>query len=173
MDTYYTIEEKYLQAVDEIAYGEAPKGLQLLNEIIANDPFYARAHYQLGMIYYYNVKDYQTAGFHFKTCCELEPSFPDVYYHYLHLVVFLNMNNKVLEIAQKALAIPGVGASAIHNLTGLYYEKNRNWTNALKYYRDAFFEVTGKTEREHIEASIERVKMKMRESSYYQYNLAD
>jgi tetratricopeptide (TPR) repeat protein len=87
MDTYYTIEEKYLQAVDELSFGETPKALNLLNAIIADDATYARAHHQLGKIYYYDLKDYQTAGFHFKTCMELEPLFPDNYFHYLSLVV--------------------------------------------------------------------------------------
>ena len=88
MDIYLTIEEKYLQALDELWYGEPPKALQLLNEIIANDPLYARAHYQLGKIYYYEISDYLAAGYHFKTCAELEPQFPDVYFHYLRLLLF-------------------------------------------------------------------------------------
>jgi hypothetical protein len=58
MDTYYIIEEKYLQAVNEASYGETPKGLKLFKEIIDNDPFYARAHYQLGKIYYYEIQDW-------------------------------------------------------------------------------------------------------------------
>ena len=85
MNTYYTIEEKYLKAVEEVNFGSTPNGLQLLREIIENDPLYARAHYQLGKIYYYELDDYQTAGYHFKTCMELEPSFPDNYFHYLDL----------------------------------------------------------------------------------------
>lgn len=49
MDTYYTIDEKYLQAVEEYQYGESPKSLQLLNEIIAADPLYARAYFSWGL----------------------------------------------------------------------------------------------------------------------------
>jgi tetratricopeptide (TPR) repeat protein len=173
MDTYYTIEEKYLQAVDEINYGENPKGLKLLNEIISNDPLHARAHYQLGKIFYYEIKDYQAAGYHFKTCAELEPSFPDVYHHYLHLIVFLNMDKKVNEVATKALAIPGVSAAAIHNLLGLYAEKNKNWTIAINEYQSAFIEVIDKKHQEDIETSIERVKQKMQHNSSYRYYLAD
>lgn len=95
MDIYLTIEEKYLHAIDELSYGHRPKALQLLNEIITDDPFYARAHYQLGKLYYYEINDYQSAGYHFKTCAELEPLFPDVYYHYLSLLVFLNMEKQI------------------------------------------------------------------------------
>ncbi|MHB8206203.1 hypothetical protein [Mucilaginibacter sp.] len=173
MDAYYTIEEKYLQAVDEINYGENPKGLKLLNEIISNDPLHARAHYQLGKIFYYEIKDYQAAGYHFKTCAELEPSFPDVYYHYLHLIVFLNMDKKVSEVAVKALTIPGVSAAAIHNLLGLFAEKNKSWTVAINEYQSAFIEVIDKKQQDDIEISIERVKQKMQHNNSYRYYLAD
>ena len=73
MDIYLTIEEKYLKAVDHLNYGKITKALKLLNAIIADEPFYARAHYQLGKLYYFEINDYQAAGYHFKTCVELEP----------------------------------------------------------------------------------------------------
>jgi tetratricopeptide (TPR) repeat protein len=171
MDTYYTIDEKYLQAVDELCFGETPKALQLLNEIINNDPLYARAHYQLGKIYYYDVLDYQTAGYHFKTCMELEPSFPDIYFHYLHLVVFLNMEKQVNHIVAQALTTPGVNAAAIHNLLGLFFEKNKYWAKALAAYHKALIEVTTKELQETVEESVERVKEKMQQRNVYQYHL--
>jgi tetratricopeptide (TPR) repeat protein len=170
MDTYYTIEEKYLQAIEEVSYGETPKGLQLLNEIVNNDPFYARAHFQLGKIYYYELKDYQTAGYHFKACMELEPTFPDNYFYYLSLVVFLNMEKQVNIIAEKALSTPGVDAADIFELQGLFYEKGRNWTKALDAYRKAFLEVTCKDQKDQIEESLERVKLKSLRSNIYQYH---
>jgi len=173
MDTYYTIEEKYLQAVDEVCFGEIPKGLKLLNEIICNDLFYARAHYQVGKIYYYEIKDYQTAGFHFKTCLELEPSFPDVYFHFMHLVVFMNMEKQVFDIATKALTTQGVNSADIYDLQALFFEKNKNWVKALASYRNAFIEVTDKKQKEYIEDSIERVSEKIRKYKAYQYILTE
>src|ERR1041385_4693644 len=140
MDIYLTIEEKYLQALDELWYGEPPKALQLLNEIIANDPLYARAHYQLGKIYYYEISDYQAAGYHFKTCAELEPLFPDVYYHYLRLLVFLNMEKQFRLVSGKALKIAGVNCASIYNLIGLFAEKKREWADAIEAYRNALLE---------------------------------
>lgn len=173
MDTYFTIEEKYLQAVEEVCYGETPKGLQLLNDIISNDPFYARAHYQLGKIYYYEIKDYQTAGYHFKTCMELEPYFPDVYFHFLQLVVFMNMEKQVSIIVAKALVTTGVNSAAIFDLQGLFFEKNKNWVKALNAYKKAFFEVTDKKQKENIEESMQRVNEKLQKSKAYQYDLAE
>jgi len=171
METYYTIEEKYLQAVEEVSYGETPKGLQLLNEIINNDPLYARAHFQLAKIYYYEIKDYQTAGYHFKTCMELEPLFPDNYIHYLTLVVFLNMEKQVNIISQKALTIPGINAASIYDLLGLFFEKNKHWNKALNAYQQAFMDVTGKDLKKEIETSLSRVNEKINKGITYQYHL--
>src|SRR6185503_6050416 len=173
MDTYFTIEEKYLQAVDEATYGELPKGLQLLKEIIENDPFYARAHFQLGKIYYYKIGDYQTAGFHFKTCMEIEPSFPDVYFDYMALVVFLTMEKQVHLVAEKALTLPGVVAADIYDFLGLFYEKNKNWTKALAEYRRAYAEVTDNKLMEGINESISRVKGKVMLTKAFQYHLTE
>ena len=173
MDTYYTIEEKYLQAVEEVSYGESPKALKLFNEIVTNDPLYARAHFQLATIYYYEVKEYQTAGYHFKTCMELEPTFPDNYFHYLDLLVFLNMEKQVNIIAKQALNTAGVNAAAIYNLLGLFFEKNKNWAKALAAYQQSFLEVTHKKQKEDVEDSIERVKEKMQRGNAYQYHLTE
>jgi len=173
MNTYYTIEEKYLQAIDKISYGKTPKALKLLNEIISNDPLYARAHHQLGMIYYYEIKDYQTAGYHFKTCMELEPSFPDNYSHYLDLLVFLNMEKLVNAISAKALNTQGVDAAGIYDLLGLFYEKNKQWTKALEAYQKAFMEVTENNEKVDIELSLKRVKSKMKQTLAYTYQITE
>lgn len=172
MDIYLTIEEKYLQAMDELWYGETPKGLQLMNEIIADDPFYAKAHYQLGTLYYYSVKDYQAAGYHFKTCIELAPDFPDVYYHYLHLLVFLKMGKAIQLVKERALKIPGVNTAAVYNLVALFAEKQKDWDSAIDAYREALLDSTCKTERGSLEESIERVKSKRKQSKKYNYELS-
>ncbi|HWZ04082.1 MAG TPA: tetratricopeptide repeat protein [Mucilaginibacter sp.] len=171
MDTYYTIEEKYLQAVEEVNYGESPKAFQLLKEIIDNDPLYARAHFQLGKIYYYEIRDYQTAGYHFKTCMDLEPSFPDNYFHYLSLVVFLRMEKQANHIIEKALEVPGVNISSIYELQGLFFEKSKNFSKALNAYQRASVEVTTKDHSDTIEESLDRVKEKIRRGVVYQYQL--
>jgi len=173
MDIYLTIEEKYLQAVNELSYGETPKALQLLNAIISDEPFYARAHFQLGKLYYYEMNDYQTAGYHFKTCVELEPTYPDVYAHYLHLLVFLNMEKQVNLVKVKALAVPGVCAACVYELEGLMAEKKKDFTAALEAYRKGSLEATCKVERGNLEQSIERVKAKKRQTKKYNYMVSE
>lgn len=172
MDRYYTIEEKYLQAVEELNYGETPKSLQLLNEILANEPLYFRAHFQIGKLYYYDLKDYNAAGYHFKLCTELEPSFPDVYYHYVKLLVFLNKQSTLSKVADQALTIPGVDTADIYQSVALCYENNRKWEQAIVHYTEALMQVTNNQQKTYLEESLERVKFKMDKSKTYVYQLS-
>lgn len=173
MDTFYTIEEKYLQAVEERYYGEMPKSLQLLNDIIQTDPLYARAHYQLGLIYYYNMADYQTAGYHLKLCAELEPQFPDVYIPYLQLLVFLNMAAQAGAVSQKALQVPGVDHAAVYKQLGLLAEKSGNWTQASGMFRKALLAASNKKQVDNLEESLERIALKVKSTRGYTYSLAE
>lgn len=173
MDTYYTIEEKYLQAVEELNYGKTPKSLQLLNDIIQTEPLYARAHYQLGLIYYYDIKDYQTAGYHLKLCVELDPLFPDVYIPYLELLVFLNKQNLIENVSKKALQIPGIDCSGIYERIGLMAEKNNNWHTATEMYKKALLTSHNKKQLDNMQENIERVVLKIRSTGLYAYSLIE
>jgi len=171
MDTYYTIEEKYLQAVEEMNYGEAPKSLKLLNEILSDEPLYVRAHFQIGKLYYYDLKDYKAAGYHFKLCTELEPSFPDVYYHYIKLLGFLNMDKQLTVVANNALKIAGVYTASVYNQMGLSCENGRKWNQAIAFYNEALMQVTDKHLKDELEENLERIKFKMNKSKVYNYQI--
>jgi tetratricopeptide (TPR) repeat protein len=173
MDTYYTIEEKYLKAVDKLNYGSTPKSLRMLNDIINTEPTYARAHYQLGLIYYYNMQDYQTAGYHLKLCTELEPAFPDVYEHYLGLLVFLNKGNMLEMVSANALQVPGVDHADVYRLLGMFAEKSNKWAEAAGFYRKALLSARMKKQMEDLQENIERIELKIRSVSAYAYNLAE
>ncbi len=137
MDIFTTVEEKYLQAIEELKWGELPKAHQYFNEIIAFDPEYARAYYQLGNFNHYHFKNYQSAGYYYKRCIEIEADFPEVYEPYLKLVITLNMHKLVKQVAEQALAIPGVCAANIYESLGLYAEQQQDFKSAENYFKKA------------------------------------
>ncbi len=172
MDIFYTIEEKYLQAVEEYRYGESPKCLQLLNEIMAAEPGYARAWYLAGQIHYQYLNDYQQAGYCFKTCNELEPTFPDVYEPYIKLLAFLNMDKHLIVVKQLALKTPGVDHAVIWNLLGQYAERHLNLPEARICYEKAYVKAIDTEQMKEIESSLERVAAKQARKAAYQYSLS-
>ncbi len=161
MDILYTVEEKYLQAVDELNYGELPKALHLFNEIINFDPGYARAYYQLGYLYYYQFKDYQAAGYYFKKCIELEAAFPEVYEHYLKLLITLKMHKSVSHIAESALEVPGVCKANIYESLGLYAEELQNFDLAKVQYTLASLATSCQTDHTTYEEHLKRLTHKL------------
>jgi len=172
MNTYYTTDEKYLKAVEKYYYGKTPKSLQLLNDIIAADPQYARAYFQLGKIYFYELKDYQQAGYCFKTCNELDAAFPDVYYHYMRLLSFLNMTKTMNSVKEKALQTPGVEHAGIWEILALNAEKNNDLALARSCYEKAFEIVTSSKRMENIQDGLNRIEEKQQRKKAYLYSLS-
>ncbi len=169
MDILYTVEEKYLQAIEELNYGELPKALHLFNEIINADPEYARAYYQLGCFYHYQFKDYQTAGYHYKKCIDLEPTFPDVYEHYLKLVVTLEMHKLINIIADKAIAVPGVSKASIHESLGLYEERQQRFVEAAVHYKKAALSTASQSDHNLFNDHLKRITDKQKSSQQMVY----
>ena len=160
MDILYTVEEKYLQAIEELQYGELPKALHYFHEIINSDPEYARAYYQLGCFYQYQFKNFQTAGYYYKKCIELEAEFPDVYEHYLKLVIDLKMHKSIHHIAEQALATPGVCKADIYECLGLYAEEQQNFVMAKEQYKLAALATSCQTDHDLFNGHLKRISDK-------------
>lgn len=171
MDIYTTVEEKYLQAIEELHWGELPQALQYFNEIIVFDPDYARAYFQLGHIYQTRFKDYKTAGYYYKRCIELDPDFPEVYKPYLKLVITLKMNKLVKQVAEKALLVPGVNESHIYECLGLYAEQQQHFIEAANYFKKAELFNAVQEEQSTLREHQTRIKSKMNSTKVMIYDL--
>lgn len=171
MDIYCTVEERYVQAVEELKYGETARALQLFNELIVADASYARAYYQLGIINYYHIRDYHAAGYFFSKCIEIEANFPDVYHDFIKLLVFLNMEMKAKSTAFKALLVPGINHWLIYKQLGLLEEKNQKYNAALSYYKKAYNYSLDKEDAEDSKEDIERVGDKISSGAKFVYSL--
>lgn len=137
MDIFTTVEDKYLQAIEELNWGELPKAHQYFNELIAFDPEYARAYYQLGNFNHYHFKNYQSAGYYYKRCIEIDADFPEVYEPYLKLVITLKLHKLIKQVAAQALTVPGVCEANIYESLGLYSERQQDFKSAESYFKKA------------------------------------
>jgi tetratricopeptide (TPR) repeat protein len=170
MEIYYSVDERYLHALNELDY-DLPAALQLFNQIVTDEPGYARAHYQLGKLYFYQLSDYQAAGYHFKLSLEADPSFPDTYYHYFKLAILLKKYNLAMKLKDAALQTAGVCASCIYALSGKMAEQQGNWNKALADYSLSLSAAIDKDDLENSTEALERVKLKQEKLKRYQYHL--
>lgn len=171
MDIYTTVEEKYLQAVEELHYGELPKALQYFNAIIAFDDEYARAYFQIGKLYHYHFKDFKAAGYYYNRSIELDAAFPETYEPYLELVVTLKMNKLVKQVAEKASQVPGVDQSVIFKQLGLHAEQQQQFTEAFNYFRKAELLNAVQEEQNTLQEHLKRIKTKINSQKTMIYDL--
>jgi len=171
MDILYTVEEKYLQAMEELNYGETPKALYLLREIIKEDDTYGRAYYSIGVIYHYYLKDYNAAGYYYKTSMVLEMQIPDLYEDYLKLLVILQLHKTIAQVAELALKVPGVNLTAIYETLGLYEEQRQDFALAKQHYQKAALLAVVDKEHNLLQDHLKRVstKIKAKQQMVYAY----
>lgn len=160
MDILYTTEEKYLEALEELNYGEPQKALHLFNEIINTDPEYARVYFHLGNIYQYEFKNYQTAGYYYKKCIAMEPEFPDTYLPYLRLLTVLELPKLANQIFNTALQVKGVQKSHIYEQMGKYAEQEKRWDTAYQFYTEAILNSTANDDKSSLQENLQRIKDK-------------
>lgn len=171
MDILYTVEEKYLQAMDELNYGETPKAMHLLKELVAKDDTYGRAHYGLATIYHYYIKDYKAAGYYYQTAMDLEETFPDLYEDYLKLLVTLQLHKKIEQVSAKALEVPGINLARIYEMIGVYEEQRQNFALAKQHYQKAALITVVDNEHDLLQGHLKRVsgKLKAKQQMVYAY----
>jgi tetratricopeptide (TPR) repeat protein len=169
MDILYTVEEKYLQAIEELYYGELPKALHLFHEIIKADAAYARAYYRLGNLYQYEFKDYPSAGYYYQQCIAIDPAFPDVYEHYLKLLVTLNKHKMIAAIAEQAFGIAGVCQWQLHEVLGAYAETQQDFAKAQSHYEQAGLMSICSTAHQTFQEHVKRVRAKQQHKQPWVY----
>lgn len=168
-ELFYTIEEKYIVAWNEACYGESAKAKIMAEQILDEDPGYARAHYLLGHLYYYELADFVKAKAHFEMAIGFEPALPWTYEVYLKMLVHLKRSKEALQLAAKALDVPGVCPACINKHIGHLYEKTGEFKLAIQYYREAKHACSNCCDEDALNNSLQRTERKLRSTRAFQY----
>jgi tetratricopeptide (TPR) repeat protein len=171
MNIYYTIDEKYLKAIEKIYYN-TPKAKLLLEEIVEMEPGYGKAHFHLGSIYYDYLAEYTLAVRHFDLALKFAPEFPEAYHKYLCVLNDLEDHATLLKLSEKALKVRGICKSCVYHEVGLSYEKNRLWEKALENYKEAYMHAVTEYDMERNEKDMARVMSKAKSTRKVRYVLA-
>jgi tetratricopeptide (TPR) repeat protein len=154
MDVNFRLEEMLDNADHLIREGRIDDAVNLLNEIIMEDPLYGKAHNHLGYVYETKVKDYLKAAEHYKICLQSAPDYTPVYYNYSILLSMLKRFDEQKLLLEKALLVPGINKATIMNEFAILYEGLEQWEKAIEAYREV---VRSTFDNKVIDAAIESV----------------
>lgn len=172
MNIYYTIEEKYLKAIQKFSFGNSPKAKILLEEILEDEPSYGKAHCLLGCIYYFDLSEYGLAKKHFDLALEFSPQYPDTYYNYMVMLLDLDQKELLVQLAQSALKVHGISKAEVYFYLGQIHEKEKKWELAIQYYRKAFHHSICNEDMYRFQKDMGRIEKKMNSLKKWTYTIS-
>jgi tetratricopeptide (TPR) repeat protein len=135
MKTENNIESKFLRAHELVELGETWSAKHLLEEIVMEEPAYARAHYLLGWIYFDRLANYKKAEMHFKLCKKYDSLFPHNYMVYAELLAIQNKMEELMVLVSDAVTIPGIDKAFMYHKMAYAQEGRGHYSEALSYIR--------------------------------------
>ncbi len=148
-------EELLDQADLLIKEGKLNDALEVLNEILSDDPLFGKAHNHLGYIYETKIRDYVKAEEHYKICLKTNPDYAAAYYNASILFSTLKKYEELKALLTKAESVPGINISTINNEWGIMYEALGDYNKAIEYYKKV---VTGTYDNKTLDIAMESVK---------------
>lgn len=153
--------EKYVidaeRAFEEQLYLE---GKSHLEEALALEPGYGKAHNHMGWLYLFHLKEYEKAERHLKLALKYSPNYSAPYIHMSHLLFDTGRLDEHENLMIRALDVPGVQKSFAYNEFGRLNEVRGNYRIATRYYGKAIRWSLDDQEIQVFKDNIRRVRSK-------------
>jgi tetratricopeptide (TPR) repeat protein len=156
----HSYEQYVLDAENAFAQGLYQEGKAYLDNAIAEEPTYGKAHNHLGWYYMFHQVDYAQAEVHLKLALKYAKQYSAPYIHMITLLFEAKRLDEHEKLVAKAMYVPGVSKSFLYNEIGRYHEVTGKITKAIRYYRMAIRWSFDKEEIEIIRENISRAKSK-------------
>ena len=102
------VENLFLEVGKAIDERNISGAKELLEEILAIDPGYGRAHNHLGWIYETKIKDFERAKRHYELALKFcKGDYPIVYVNYSYLLIEFGYLEEAEKIIDEGLRVPG------------------------------------------------------------------
>jgi len=154
-------DEMFFRADRLIKAGEIVQAIEMLNEIIHEQPDYGKAHNHLGWVYETQYKDYPRAEKHYIAALNFEPTYPGVYLNYAVLLSTLGRFQELQILLEKALAIKGINKASVYNEYGIMHEVQGNFEEAIAAYRKSIQYSLREKEIKLYGTAIQRCELKL------------
>jgi tetratricopeptide (TPR) repeat protein len=118
-----------------IKEGYIDDAVNILNDILLDDPLFGKAHNQLGYIYETKIHDYTRALQHYDICLKTDPDYCAAYYNAAILYSSLKQYKELEALLKKAEDVKGIDIAIINNEWAIMYEAKGEYNKAITYYK--------------------------------------
>ncbi len=160
MNILYSTDEKFIKIYNLLQWGKCIKAKRMLEEILEEEPDHGRAHYEMGMIYFGELINYEMAEFHFKLAIRFCPAEVFAYYAYQKLLFQQSRHEELIQFSDKALEVKSIYKPLIFKHLAACYEEQQKFRKAISSYEKGMLHALNDYEFEQFKKMIERVKSK-------------
>jgi tetratricopeptide (TPR) repeat protein len=98
----------------------------------------------------------------FTKAIRFDPLCPELYYDFAELLILIEKYTEAIAVLNKGFEIPGIEKEKLLRLSGLVYEKQQNYDQAISYYTDGIIQSMSETSIKKLQSDIQRCMLKKR-----------
>jgi predicted Zn-dependent protease len=153
--------EKYLKEAEGLIYdNKVNEGLQVLNDLLYDEPGYGYLHNYLGWAYMYYTADVAKAELHLKFAIRFDGEYSAPYIHLGNLYIRANRLAEAIEYLERGVQKPNASRATFWESIGQAYELKGEFTKAIKAYREATLASVAAHEITNFTESVKRCRKK-------------
>ena len=136
------------------------EGKGYLENALAEEPTYGKAHNHLGWFYLFHMDDVERAEVHLRLALKYARQYSAPYIHMIELLFNTERLDEHAKLVAEAMKVPGVGKAFLYNEMGRNAEMKGRITDAIKCYKLAIRWSTDKEQIKVIRENIRRARSK-------------
>lgn len=155
--------DNYMKKAESLVYEDRiDEALAILNDLLYEEPGYAKLHNVIGWVYLYYTDEAAKAEMHFKTAMKFDPTYAAPYLHLGWMYLSRGVYVEALGYLEQGLVKAGANKVAFIEYIGQAYELRGNIKKAIQYYVSARHASIDSHEFTRLSDSIKRCRKKRR-----------
>ena len=152
--------EKYMTEAEQLIYNnKVTEGLELLKDLLYDEPGYGSLHNHIGWAYMYYTVDVAAAELHLKMAIHFNGEFAAPYLHLGNLYIRSTRYAEALHYLETGLKATSPNKVAFLESIAQVYELEKEYSKAVATYKEALASALG-GESERFTESIKRCRKK-------------
>lgn len=120
--------------------GHIEECINELSLLLIRYPDHGRGNALLGRLYLRYLSDYTKAEECFLQALRFDPLYPELYYDFAELLIHLEKYTEAIAVLNKGFEIPGIEKNKLYRWTGMIYEKQKDFDQAILNYTQAIYD---------------------------------
>jgi tetratricopeptide (TPR) repeat protein len=160
METIAWIENYLAEAERLIFDGMVSEGMNILTNLLYEEPGYGRLHNHLGWAYMYHANDAVKAENHFRLAMRFAPELAAPYLHMGNLLSRAARYSEAISYFREGLSRPQAIKVALLEGMANAHELNGEYRMAIRFYKEAAIQTVADYEVDRVLKSVKRCRRK-------------